>query len=312
MGRFFLFLTTIIFLNSSSYAIAFGSKPPSGDACSSNLSSSRVDQLMSQYVPRGSNGRASAAAFYEINAQGYLKKTVYSKNVHVAQAVASIQKILTAYTAYRMGGLNNRVVWNSSDLNYDVQGGRAVLNSNGQTPSLGQSIVAHDLLKTLMTQSSNGAALALSRSSSHQSSRVFMNTLNQISEELLAGETNFKSYFQNPAGLTDYSDEYAFADDPNRTQESTADNMARLVGKIMNDGNFKKEMVRRGLPQFNTGWQMTKLGSTQAAGRTIIGFVPFPKCKSQGLSLAIFGETSSTQFDRMYQLINAIRADMGY
>jgi len=278
--------------------------------CNVSISQSKIDGWMRDYVPRGANGRSSAAAIYKINKQGYVQHNIFQKNAHTPQAVASTQKMLTAYTAYRLGSLDNRVVWNSDDTIYDVQGGRAILHPSGRRPANGDAMQAKALIKTLITQSSNGAALAISRSGSPQSSRSFMSSLNQYAEELLRGETNFKSYFQNPAGLTDNSSAYRFGD-PNKTQLSTADNMARFMGKFGRDEGFKKSMSENGLSYYRNG-QLTKAGSTQAAGKTIVVYIPLPRCGEQGVAVALFGESSSTQFNRMNTFLSKLRQELGY
>ena len=288
---------------------SMGSRPKS-NACKVNISTTKINSWMNQYVPRGANGRSSAAAIYKINKQGYTEHVVFRKNEHVAQAVASTQKMLAAYTAYKLGGFSRNIRWTSADRAYDIQGGRAILYPSGKSPVVGQAIPAKALVKTLIRQSSNGAALALSRSNSSQSSRSFMESMNHYAYELIGEETRFNSYFHNPAGLTDNGSQYEFGD-PNRSQLSTADNMARFMGKLGRNSGFKKAMNKNGLTNYNSG-QISKVGSTRAAGKTVVVYIPLPRCSSQGVAVALFGESSSSQFSRMNSFIKKLRIELGY
>lgn len=288
-----------------------GSRPDgSGSSCGVNLSSSQIDSLMRRYVPNGSNGRGPAAAVYRVSSSGRVTQKLYEKNAHRAQAVASTQKMITAYTAYKTGGLSNRVTWSSLDQSYDVQGGRAVLRSDGSRPWVGRSIVAKDLMKTLITQSSNGAALAISRSGRAQSTRAFVADMNKYSYDLIGRETSYKTYWHNPAGLTDYSSSYKFGD-PNRTQLSSADNMARIMGKLGTDSGFKRAMSGYGMSYYTRG-MISKLGYTRAAGRTIVAYIPLPRCRDQGIGIALFGDSNRSQFQRFYDMLAQIRSRVGY
>ena len=288
----------------SSYAAGAG-KP-----CEANVSASQLQSWMNTYVPRGSNGRASAASFLEVDSDGAVLREIFTKNAHKAQAVASTQKIVAAYTAYREGGLRNSVIWNSDDRAYDSEGSAAILYSSKKNPSLGQSVRTYDLLPTLMNQSSNGAALAISRGPTG-STKPFVEAMNTYSYDLIASETpHFETYFHNPAGLTDNADRYEFGD-AGKTQKSTADNMARLTARIVGDAGFRSTMKRFGLARFDGGI-VTKGGSTQAAGKTLIAFIPLPKCKSKALAYAVFGEGSSAQWQKIGQLHSQVLKALGY
>jgi D-alanyl-D-alanine carboxypeptidase len=292
-------------LSALSASAAGASKP-----CDVKISASQFQSWMNTYVPRGSNGRASAAAFYEVDSQGAVVREVFSKNAHKAQAVASTQKMITAYTAYREGGLGNSVVWNSEDRFYDSQGSAAIVYSTRKNPSLGQNVRTSDLLWTLMTHSSNGAALAISRGPTG-STRPFVEAMNEYSRDLIGRDTaNFDTYFHNPAGLTDNADRYEFGN-AGETQRSTADNMARLTARIMGDSGFRSTMKKYGLSNFSGG-TVTKGGSTQAAGRTLIAYLPLPGCSSKALAYAVFGEGTSEQWTRIGQMHSQILKALGY
>jgi D-alanyl-D-alanine carboxypeptidase len=286
---------------------AAGSKKP----CEVTLTASQLQSWMKQYVPKGSNGRAPAGAFYEVDSNGAVLRSLYTLNANAAQAVASTQKIVTAYAAYRNGGLSNIVTWSSEDAFYDSQGSSAVIRSTQKNPTIGQSTRAHEYLWTLLTHSSNGAALALSRSIDSGSTRAFVASMNDLSYELIGRETSsFNSYFQNPAGLTDNADRYEFGD-AGKTQRSTADNMARLTARIMGDSGFRSTMKKYGLTQYEGG-VVTKGGSTQAAGKTLIAFIPLAGCKTKAVAYAVFGEGTQAAWTKISQLHSQVVKALGY
>jgi len=287
--------------------LAAGAQKP----CEVSITPSQFQSWMKQYVPKGSNGRAPAAAFLEVESDGTVAREVYGLNEHKAQAVASTQKIITAYAAYRNEGLASNVTWNDQDRFYDSQGSTAVVYSTKKNPSVGLSTRAHEYLWTLMSHSSNGAALALSRSIDSGSTKAFVESMNDLSYELIGKETaSFDTYFHNPAGLTDNDDQYEFGN-PNEKQRSTADNMARLTARIVGDSGFRSMMKRYGLANFQGGI-VTKGGSTQAAGKTLIAFIPLPKCKSKALSYAVFGEGTSAQWQNIGRMHTQILKALGY
>ncbi len=301
-------LLSAVLMMTAGTALAAGSQRP---ACEMPLSSSDLQALMRQYVPRGSNGRAPAASFLEVDSNGRVLREVYTQNPHKAQAVASTQKMITVYTAYKNGGLDRMVTWNSADVQYDSQGSNALLRSTGKRPTVGQTVRSKDFLWTVITHSSNGGSLALSRSISSGSTKAFVESMNALSRNLIGGESpSYQTYFQNPAGLTDNDDRYAFGD-PRQTQRSTADNMARLTARMMGDSGFRSAMASNGLPQFNGG-VVVKGGSTQAAGKTIVAHIPLAKCRSRALSYAVFGEGTTDQWNRISQMHNRIVQALGH
>ncbi len=279
--------------------------------CEVTLTASQLQSLMRQYVPKGSNGRAPAAAFFEVDSNGAVIRSLYTLNANAAQAVASTQKIVSAYAAYRNGGLSNIVTWSSEDRFYDSEGSSAVIRSTKKNPTIGQSVRAHEYLWTLLTHSSNGAALALSRSIDSGSTRAFVASMNDLSYDLIGRETSsFNSYFQNPAGLTDNADRYEFGD-AGKAQRSTADNMARLTARIMGDSGFRSTMKKYGLTQYDGG-VVTKGGSTQAAGKTLVAFIPLAGCKTKAVAYAVFGEGTEAAWTKIKQLHSQVVKELGY
>ncbi|MEO5667825.1 MAG: hypothetical protein ABIR96_07200 [Bdellovibrionota bacterium] len=301
-------LLNLVFILSSSLSFAGGAAKP----CEVSISPSQFQSWMRQYVPHGSNGRAPAASFLEVTTNGgNVQREIYALNSNKAQAVASTQKMIAAYTAYKGGGLSNVVTWSNLDRFYDSQGSAALIHSTQKNPSVGQSVRAYEFLWTLLTHSSNGAALALSRSGDSSSTKAFVEAMNVNARDLIGQDTaNYNTYFQNPAGLTDNGADYEFGN-ANEAQRSTTDNMARLMARIVGDSGFSATMKKYGLPQF-VGGIVTKGGSTEAAGKTLIAFIPLPGCKSKALSYAVFGEGTSEQWQKIGQMTSQILQALGY
>jgi D-alanyl-D-alanine carboxypeptidase len=288
-------------------AFATGSKSPNG--CKIGTSPSRLQELVNKYLPNGSNGRPSAAAIYKTDGQGKILQNLFEKNPHSAQAVASTQKIVTAFVTSKYVNLNSQVEFSNLDLAFDVEGGRGVYHNSGKQIEVGDKVGIPDLLNTLFIQSSNGAAQALSRGIDG-STRSFVNLMNSEVTSILAGESN-KSYFQNPHGLTDNAPRYRNAQDPTRVQKSTANNMARILGYILGQDVFKRALSKAGLSDASRGY-LGKPGATQAAGKTYVYHFPLTSsnCQGAGVSMAFFGDSSNNQFERLRELCTQVRDEI--
>ena len=195
-----------------------------------------------------------------------------------------------------------------SDLSYDLEGGRAIFPGTAIEMNPGDHATLKQLISTLLLQSSNGAAQAIARGVAKENVRDFVTLMNQEVKFLL-NDVDVNSYFQNPHGLTDTDDHYKFGD-PEIKQHSTANNMARFIGKIMGDSKFRQALIISGIPDAKIG-QLIKVGSTQAAGNTIVVRVPFGSgCGEKSVSMAFFGESGNNQFPRFYSLINEIQNEI--
>ena len=275
--------------------------------CTVNVSSSKISSLMSQYVPRGSNGRGAAGAVFVIDPSGAVHQTLFEKNSNTRQPVASTQKIVTAWVISKYSDLGRRVTFNNDDLEVDVQGGRATIRSTGKTVQVGDSPTVAQYLNTLLIESSNGAALALSRSV-NGGTRAFVSLMNDQADELLRNPNS--SFFQNPHGLTDTASEYRYTDSDS-PQGSTANNLARLMGEFMADSNYRSTLSGAGLSDVRSGY-LTKVGSTNAAGNTVVFRYPLAgNCKGYGIAAAFFGEHVSAQWQKFRDLQTALRRETG-
>jgi D-alanyl-D-alanine carboxypeptidase len=293
-----------IFLFSSENIIAKGSRSP----CS--WSSTNWDQLIQKTLPQGSHNRPPAASVLLWNPQSLSHQTLYALNSRQPQAVASTQKILTAYVAFRSERWASALTtWNHDDIHYDSLGSKARLFPSQNPLALGNTVYVKELFWALLFQSSNGASLALSRGT-HGETESFVADMNLWAQKLTRPDGTQESYFQNPAGLTDYDERYIFAV-PARVQQSTTLDLALIAARIMQDTGFRNMLSQTGFPSAKKG-EIIKTGSTRAAGRTLVAHLPSQKCPQQSISLALFGEGTPQQSQRYRSLIEKLKTKMGY
>lgn len=274
--------------------LAMGSSKPKA-TCELSPYADRIGAIIKGRVPRGSGGRGPAASVLLTDSGGYIVNIGYEKNANVFQAVASTQKILTAWVAIKKGNLRDQVRFTNNDLFYDQQGSRATLGPGGSKIQPGDQATLYQYLYSLMYQSANGAAHAITRGPATTNTQNFVGLMNQEAADLLRSDSP-KSFFQNPSGLTDSDSSYRFAGS-NRTQGSTAREMAALAGRMMGNSKFKSQLDKAGLQGTSSGY-LYKLGFTQAAGRTVVAHFKHPKsgCQNYGVAIALFGENTSSQF----------------
>jgi len=304
MKILFLAVLSLSFLSTQN---VFARGLTAANGCNITLSPRRIAQLVNYYVPNGSNGRGAAASVFALDENGEVSQTLYMQNANVTQPVASSQKILTAWVASKYVNFDQQIQFTKDDLDYDVEGGRAVYPGTNRQVNPGDVVSVAQLMNSLLTISSNGAAHAIARAVSNGSVRNFVALINQ-EVGLLLNDNDVHSYFQNPNGLTDTSSHYKFAAS-NHRQESTTSNMARFIGKMMGDYRFKYAMNYSGVEGVAQG-QLIKPGSTKAAGKTIVARVPLAGCGNKGVSMAFFGDSSDNQFPRLYALINQLQNEI--
>jgi D-alanyl-D-alanine carboxypeptidase len=266
------------------YAQSFGGR------CPVKADSSVFAQLSRRYVPTGANGRLPAVGIYRVGSNGQRLESIYEQNVHNPQAVASTQKLLTAYTAYKLNNLNRNVTFNEDDLRFDSLGTAARHPTQNRAMRVGDSVRIGQLIRTLMYESSNGAALAIARGSAGGDVGRFMQEMNRQKDLLLGGRNN-QSHFLNPAGLGIYNESYRFMPDA-KAQQSTVSEMAVMTSAMMADRGFVRAMRTYGLSELNRG-QVVKGGYTRESGRTLIARLPLPnKCRGEGIVLVLFGDNN--------------------
>lgn len=298
---FFKFVSLLI----GAHAWGMGAAAP--ESCSFSGKRSAIIDIMNRRVPRGSNGRGAAISILRLSPKNEVLDIGFEKNHTNFQAVASTQKIMTAWvTAKYADRMGTKFRFTDDDLYFDNEGTRALDRSTGRVINPGDSISLSNYLYTLMAQSSNGAANALAKGTS-KNIEAFVNRMNSEATRLLG--SGHRTYFQNPSGLTDDHDLYRYAN-TNHRQGSTAREMALLIGIMMNDSTYKSRLASAGVPYVSSGY-LYKPGLTQAAGRTVV--MRFPHlgkgCQGQSIAVALFGENSSTQssnFVRAYEELKSL------
>ena len=231
-----------------------------------------------------------AMALYLVDGRGDIQSRLFSVSEHTPRAVASTQKMITAWVTLRSRSLDESLEYTADDDWHDsANEGVPARHRDGRQFTIGDRATIKEFLQTLLEQSSNAAAAALARDPQSGSHRPFVKKMNDAANQLLSPH-HFNTYFQNPSGLTD-SESRLQQGDSSATQHSTADNMARLMARIMATPEGKT-LESLGIRNAAGTGIFQKYGYTQAAGRTVVIHWRLPKsCQktARGLVLAAFG-----------------------
>jgi D-alanyl-D-alanine carboxypeptidase len=258
--------------------------------CNFSMGSRDYDAVVSKYLNTPEDpGRVPAMALYLVDSQGQVVRRLFEANEHDPRAVASTQKILTAWQTLQARNIDEKVTYTSDDDWFDAANdGNPAKRRDGSRIQIGETATVREWVQTLLEQSSNSAAAALAKDSSG-SHRAFVSRMNESTRAMI-GEGDFDTYFQNPSGLTD-TDERLRQGELSTLQHSTANNMARLLAKILAspEGRTIESLQVSNI----TGKGIfEKYGYTQAAGRTVVARWALPsQCRSSGdaLVIAAFG-----------------------
>lgn len=286
----------------------------SGDSgCSINSVQAEyaLAHLISRHVPRGRLGTSKevGVAIYHVDSDGRILQKLYEKNAHHAQPVASVQKILTAYLAYKAGLSQDELAWTKADWRADSIPPRFI---HGSYLPINRKVSMSTMIHTLLLDSANAAANAIARHYQEKTGNDFIQKMNEMAKNLI-GEPpeEFKTLFTDASGLQ--ADQY-----------STANNMARLLARIESDSNFMdflKNMTetiqtpkssvtyRSQLPWVWGGVdQFYKGGRLGAAGKTQIASVPVEACGANTrIVIATFGQNDQDQTRKFFSLNKSIR-----
>lgn len=185
------------------------------------------------------------------------------KDAQVATSVASLAKLMTAYT-----------VFETIDIDTPVPIGQAAFVEGNRAKFLSRDVFsAADLLRAMLIFSANDAAMALASASATQQEQDFALLMNERAERLQLQN----SHFVNPTGL----------DEPG--QYSSAADLGKLANTVL-DIPFFSDLVAKPLAQIreiNTGridtvyttnallyrdprYQGVKTGTTEQAGESLI------------------------------------------
>lgn len=225
------------------------------------------------------------------------------KDMHEAQSVASISKIMTAIIAIEQGNLND--TWIVSDDVLNIQGSSVYLRPK-------EKVTLEALLYGLMLRSGNDTAheIALCISGSEE---AFVKEMNEKAKILGMNDT----IFRNPSGL----------DEEDGGNISSAYDMALLMRYAMNNETFAK-IVSSEYYDFKKGvrWKNKnkllftydkttggKTGFTKHAGRTLVSSASNEDTKSIVVSLNMgndfaFHEQSHEELFDQYETYVILKA----
>ncbi|MCP1659625.1 D-alanyl-D-alanine carboxypeptidase family protein [Neisseria perflava] len=136
----------------------------------------------------------------DIAATAYIVKDLYSNQVLASNSAdtpiepASLTKMMTAYLAFKAldnGTLKADQMLTVSDVGWKVEGSRMFLN-----PKIPVSV--SDLIKGMVVQSGNDAAITLAEAMGNGSVDEFVKQMNEEAKQLGMSKT----HFNNPTGLT--------------------------------------------------------------------------------------------------------------
>jgi len=262
-----------------------------------------IQPIIKTYLRQGRTGRDDAAvAIFQTDKDGNIIQKLFEKNSEYYQPVASTQKLLTAYTAYKLGMWDSKIVFKAEDRRLYPYGWPMLLT--GKTIYLNNTVTVKEFIYPLldMRQSSNQAAEAISRTAREQLKIDFVRAMNKNAEEILGSKT--LTVFSDPSGLS-------------ARQQSSATDMAIMTAKMLADQNFKKLLISAGIGSLRNG-VFEKNGYISASGRTRIILWPVnwrsaaqapannrtkESCDSepQYLSIALFGMRA---FDQFYNFLD--------
>jgi len=169
-----------------------------------------------------------SAISIQINEQGN-KKFLYHKNTDTKLAIASLTKLMTAYIALENYDLNQEIIIShKADF---IEGSSANLRT-------GQAFYVKDLIYSLLMESSNESAQALSEKIGEQR---FIYLMNEQAQKWGLKNT----YFIDPIGL-----------DPDHTSispnYSTATDLATLIWQAFKDPFIKQVLTTKELQLYTT------------------------------------------------------------
>ena len=266
------------------------------------------DQLMARTIPSAPPGRQPAMVVYRVNNSGLIYDAVFEKNADVPQAIASTQKILTAFLAEKSGRLDAAYTYTpEDDWNDSGNDGTPAVKPDGKPLQIGEIMLVRDYVTTLLDQSSNAAASSIANALAGNHPQ-FVKQMNSAMRALL-GSQRFDSYFQNPSGLTCEQDARLCHGELATPQHSTANNLARLMGRIMADTEFSNFIFSLKIHNVAPNGRFHKGGATQAAGRTLVVRWNLPSICGEG-SLVVVGFGDSSQ--KFSDLIATMGQSLGY
>lgn len=248
-------------------------------------------------VKAGGNKGNVSAYMSEIDDKGQpIGEPILDKNSNQFEAVASSQKILTAYYLYKnrskiqypttMGNNARKVVYSSS--------GKIMESSNdywnrNKTGSLSE----RELFVGILHASSNGASFrAMELVTGSTSEKVHASKLNALAKSLLSEDA--KTNFSNAHGLDSYNYGGRGGNQKEGVHGSTPKEMAMMQAKILSDPgyqNFLKKTLGHVVPG--------KVGITKRAGynNVMVQVKKSGPCKGRRFAIYYGGGKGTSKFN---------------
>lgn len=240
---------------------------------------------------------AKSAIVYDIETGTIL----YSKNKDDLLPIASITKLMTAYTASQMIPKNSIITISQKAANLE--------NSAGLMS--GEHWTMNDLIAFTLVSSSNGGASAIAETAQDETQINFISKMNELSAQIGLQNT----LFRNETGLDMFDDQISGS-------YSTALDIGRLYSHIFkNDPDLLSETNKSWLTKFsmenirheisNTNQMIeripnlisSKTGTTDLAGGNLaVIFEPVP---GRPVVAVILGSSSQGRFTDMESLVTA-------
>lgn len=244
-----------------------------------------IAKRMPSWKKDKSSTQAPSVAIYLVDHKGKTRQTLFEQNAHHQQPVASTQKILTAFLAYKARCKDGtrfwdkKLSWTANDA-YQAESTPALHLNPAFKIFPHEEVSVPVMTHTLLRQSSNIAANALARKYQECTGQNLVEQMNWLTQyEILTGlhPGLVRTHFTDASGLRD-------------DQGSTPHNMAKIMAYVGSDTGFTsalrdiKESYRgktysQNLTHFWGGPDhLFKPGFTTQAGITQVASFPIQNC----------------------------------
>lgn len=209
------------------------------------LAKDTIESLLRRTAP------SRPSAFYLVDPQGRVVQNLHEVDADRQQPVASTQKILTAYIAYKSGLWGESVACTSADVKdpwsmpcSHISGDSEKFH--GEPMRMGESVPFPVMIHSLLYDSSNTAANAIARlygaqAQGNQKKNIrvegiamestMVGMMNSLTAHILKSDQpgRARSLFSDPSGI-------------GLNQYSTPNNMARILAYVTSDQDFMKAL----------------------------------------------------------------------
>jgi D-alanyl-D-alanine carboxypeptidase len=265
----------------------------------------KEDKSIQVSVPRQKeiDVKAEAALSLLVTPEG--EEVLYGKNISEKRPIASITKLMTALTAFEL----------NYHLDQPLEISQRAINQDGDKGSLnpGEKILFSDLLHSMLIESSNDAAFAISEGifigrGDPITKESFVIMMNQEAESLRLNNTNFV----NPTGLNGMEN-YSTCNDLAVLSKYIAEKYPEIFEVTKKDsyevfdanGNFHHSITEStnelldDFPEIIGG----KTGYTEEAGGCILLVMDNPKGEGYIINIVLGARSPESRFSEMRRLI---------